>query len=311
MKSLEEIKDIKRRARKEILNRPGVTGIGVGYREVKGEESDEPSIRVYVKKKRPDISKDESVPSEIDGVKTDIIEEDQEAIAYNNFGMARAEPSEGLLVGGAGIGPARTFGNNKPNSGTIGIVIGGQNEPMILSSYHVLAVDNNYVNNPLISQPAGTQNYVAVLGQAVLMGNVDAAIARVNGGSRQRVNSGILDIGQVTGTASRADVEQMWLSKNNIVRKRGNVTKLRQGRITDIDWEGSIQYAYSPVHPFENQIQISPLPGGPEFSLPGDSGSAIVDGSNRIIGLLVGGVGHKYSVANYIEDVQGYLGINI
>jgi hypothetical protein len=315
MKSLDEVKDIKRRVKKDLINKPGVSGVGVGFKEESGKATEKPAIRVYVnlKKKHFDIPKDELIPSEIDGALTDVIEDDQEGISYSNPRRIGAQRSGGALVGGAGIGPSRTFGNNKPNSGTIGMIIGGQNEPKILSSFHVLAVDNNYVNegNDLISQPAGTRNIVAVLEEAILAGNVDAAVARITDENRQRVNPGILDIGQVSGTVSRDEVVQMMQSQNNRVRKRGNVTQLRSGIITDFDWEGSIQYAYSPVHRFENQFQISPLPGAPEFSLPGDSGASVVDTSNRVIGLLVGGVGRKYSVANYIEDVQAYLGITI
>src|SRR5919107_5386774 len=146
MKSLDELKDIKRRAKKELFSKPGVTGVGVGYKEVSGKETKEPAIRVYVKKKHSDIPKDEAIPSEIDGALTDVIE-DPEVVAYSNpSSRIGGQTSQGMLVGGAEIGPARTFGNNRSNSGTIACIIGGQNEPMILSSYHVLAVDNNYIN---------------------------------------------------------------------------------------------------------------------------------------------------------------------
>jgi hypothetical protein len=308
MKSLEEVNDIKKKAKRKLLDLPGVTGVGVGYKDVDGKETKDPAIRVYVKKKRSKVSKDDLIPPEIGGAITDIIEQPGESIAYSNPRIRGQQTGE-LLVGGAEIGPARTF-RNKPNGGTIGIVVGGRNEPMILSSYHVLAVDKDYKQkgNKLISQPAGTRSIVAILEQAILSGNVDAALARVTDGNRQRVKRGILNIPQVKGTANRKDVVEMMRSGNRIVRKRGNVTKLRTGKILDFDWEGLVKYSHSVDYRFKKQMLIGSLPGAPEFSLPGDSGSVVVDGSNRIIGLLVGGIGRTYSVANYFEDVQDYLG---
>jgi hypothetical protein len=60
----------------ELLSRPGVTGVGVGFREVGGKLTDETVIRVYVEAKRPpeDVPPSLLIPSEINGHRTDVIE---------------------------------------------------------------------------------------------------------------------------------------------------------------------------------------------------------------------------------------------
>jgi hypothetical protein len=317
MKSLDELIDIKKTVKKELFDKPGVIGVGVGYKEVRRKVTKDPAIRVYVKKKRSDLPKNWSIPSEIDGALTDIIEEPEEVIAYSNPSTTGGQTSQGMLVGGAEIGPSRRFADNGRNSGTIGYIIGDQNEPMILSSYHVLAVDNNWNNerNKLISQPAGDdQNIVAVVEEAWLDGNVDAAVARITDENKRRARTGILpNIPQVNGAATRDDVVQMVQSGNKSVRKSGKVTKLTSGiigGIEDLDFSIDVKYTYSPIHRFENQIRVVPRPGTSAFSVPGDSGSLVIDDSNRAIGLLVAGAG-SFSVVNYFQDIQQYLGIQI
>jgi hypothetical protein len=60
----------------ELLKRPGVTGVGVGYREKGGQETDEIVILVYVAQKRPlhEVPPELRIPPEIRGFKTDVIE---------------------------------------------------------------------------------------------------------------------------------------------------------------------------------------------------------------------------------------------
>lgn len=73
MKSLDEIRRIKRAVEKELMKLPGVTGVDVGPKIVKGKKTDIMAIRVYVEEKK-DVSKEISVPKEIQGVPTDVIQ---------------------------------------------------------------------------------------------------------------------------------------------------------------------------------------------------------------------------------------------
>ena len=54
-KSIDEIVALKERVEEELLGRPGVTGVDVGYKEVGVEKTDEIAIRVMVKKKKKEV----------------------------------------------------------------------------------------------------------------------------------------------------------------------------------------------------------------------------------------------------------------
>lgn len=83
MKSLEEIKEIKRNVEIDLLSIPGVNGVGIGYKQVGGQSTDELSIHVYVDKKRRNVSNIERIPSHIQGIPTDVIERETTAVPYS------------------------------------------------------------------------------------------------------------------------------------------------------------------------------------------------------------------------------------
>ena len=72
-KSLDEIRRVKREVEAELLKLPGVTGVDVGPKSVGGRKTGQLAIRVYVEKKR-DVPQDQSIPTEIQGVPTDVVE---------------------------------------------------------------------------------------------------------------------------------------------------------------------------------------------------------------------------------------------
>jgi len=69
-KTLEQVVRVKERIEAEILGKPGVTGIDVGYDPRSGTESSEPVIRVYVANKQsaPEL------PAKIDGITVVVID---------------------------------------------------------------------------------------------------------------------------------------------------------------------------------------------------------------------------------------------
>jgi hypothetical protein len=60
----------------KLLECKGVVGVDVDYKQVKGQKTDAFSITVYVKKKiaKEELSVDEAVPAEIEGIPTDVVE---------------------------------------------------------------------------------------------------------------------------------------------------------------------------------------------------------------------------------------------
>jgi hypothetical protein len=69
---------VKKAALGRLLAIPGVHAVGIGSKIVGGKPTDEPSIMVFVVKKKPasELPPDHVIPAEIEGVKTDVFESD-------------------------------------------------------------------------------------------------------------------------------------------------------------------------------------------------------------------------------------------
>jgi hypothetical protein len=79
MDSQDQIKratDVKNRHEEELMARPGVIGVGVGFRAQGGASSSEVAIVVLVEKKRPpsELPPDQLLPREIEGIPVDVLE---------------------------------------------------------------------------------------------------------------------------------------------------------------------------------------------------------------------------------------------
>jgi hypothetical protein len=73
MKSQDEIEGIREQAEPDLLKLPGVTGVDTGPKIVNGQPTAQTAIRVYVKKKS-EVPPEQTIPKEIQGVPTDVIE---------------------------------------------------------------------------------------------------------------------------------------------------------------------------------------------------------------------------------------------
>ena len=71
-----QIKKVKDKYTNKILGYRGVVGIGIGYKTIKGKETDQLSIVISVKKKKPlkELEENEIIPEELDGITTDVQE---------------------------------------------------------------------------------------------------------------------------------------------------------------------------------------------------------------------------------------------
>ncbi len=77
MSDVDQILSVKQAAQARLLAIPGVHAVGIGAKVVQGQRTGERCIAVFVVKKKPldKLSPEEVVPPEIDGFKTDIIEQ--------------------------------------------------------------------------------------------------------------------------------------------------------------------------------------------------------------------------------------------
>ena len=73
---LERIREIKNRHQDELLKKKNVVGLGIGYKETAGRQTDQLSLIVMVRKKEPlsNLNPPDVVPPQIKDVITDVQE---------------------------------------------------------------------------------------------------------------------------------------------------------------------------------------------------------------------------------------------
>ncbi len=73
---IEEVRAVKDRHGESLLEKENVVGLGIGYKEVEGQETEQLSLVVMVRKKESPSQLDATdlIPSEIEGVPVDVKE---------------------------------------------------------------------------------------------------------------------------------------------------------------------------------------------------------------------------------------------
>jgi hypothetical protein len=290
--------EVKNTIASQLMANPNVTGVGVGYKIVKGKRTEEVCIRVYVRKKLPkqELRPEEILPESIEGIPVDVIESRPELLQGGS-----EPPIEGYrrrrypLVGGISVGNLTLGG-----SGTIGVSVfdNVSGEDMILSNWHVLCGRPDCTPGEPIIQPGtgdgdsgGSGDLVARLHRFALTDEVDAAIARFTG--HRFLLKEVLGLGTISevGTAALGMRE----------RKSGRTTGVTVGMVTDISAD---------VLGHRNQIVVE---ADEKIGDRGDSGSIWIDDSNRVVGLLFAGEvpSGERIFANPISAVLQALNINL
>jgi hypothetical protein len=288
-----------------------VVGVGVGYKVTDSGLTDEPSVVVNVARKvhRNHLTSADLIPRHLEHVRTDVLETGQMRAMVGQQGRLRPR-----IKGGASLA------HRAVSAGSLGCLVRREGELFILSNNHVIANINQGQVGDSILQPsaldggtaadavASLAEYVPLnfespaepqgcfsltsVGQvlrqvAVLTGQkparrpywpepglnwVDAALARPN--SRELFSAELLGIGQLRGTRE--------VGLGAFVRKTGRTTGYTEGRIIQFDVTTSVMYAGQRAM-FEGQLMASGM------SAAGDSGAAVVDADNFVVGLLYAG----------------------
>ncbi len=315
-----------------LISRRNVVGVGVGYKITADGETDELSVVVNVARKIPmaQLAESDLIPKKINSVRTDVIETGV-IRAFQGLGhQDRWRPT---------IPPGVSIGHIDITAGTLGCLVRRGEEIFILSNNHVLANVNAGQAGDAIIQPGqydgGTpadaiatladyipldfgnhdagcsvaKNTAKILNmmaqwlgsshrlqayQQTSGGNlVDAALARPN--NPDIFTPHIFEIGRPKG--SRA------AHLGTSVKKSGRTTGLTEGRIQQIDVTTSVDYN-GKTATFNGQM----MAGG--MSAPGDSGSAVLDDENFVVGLLFAGSGNS-TLITPIEQVLTALNVEI
>ncbi|MGH7004466.1 MAG: hypothetical protein ACREIP_11010, partial [Alphaproteobacteria bacterium] len=167
----------------------------------------------------------------------------------------------------------------------------GAKAPLILSNNHVLANENRGKRGDAILQPGAydggrrPRDVVATLEKFVRLKRgqpnlADCATARVVDGIDIEP-AVIRDLGRLAGLGPALD-------EGIAVHKLGRTTGLTRGRVTAIELDDVVVAFDEGNLSFDNQIEIEGA-GDLPFSDGGDSGSLIVDGETRAVGLLFAG----------------------
>jgi hypothetical protein len=296
------IRPVKERVEDALIAQPGIVAVDIGHKISKGVRTGELSIVVYVDKKKPKsaLPKDQVIPAEIDGIKTDVKEltiELQPAVELADgsaFVDATVYPT---LTGGISMGPVRSLHLDPPDvptsgqyvfSGTLGALVRDRasGATMALTNFHVACLNNSWTAGDRMVQPSipdggGSAVQFGSLARGSLTDQVDAAVITLDAGKAWEPS--IHDIGWVAGQAAAIVGET--------VRKRGRTTELTYGSVASTDFTASVNYGGAiGVRTLKHQLRINTdTTKSPRFSDHGDSGSMVVNASRHVVGLLFAG----------------------
>lgn len=335
------------RARDEIVERfgqnEGIAFIGVGYKYVGGQRTDEVAVAVGVERKRPEaeLSASEIIPRSVSGIRTDVTECGK-LIAYELIQRIRPTPG------------GYSCGHYNISAGTLGCwVRRGTSERLhILSNNHVLADSNDASIGDSIYQPgpydggtaadriATLTEYVRIRYDGASDGKkrksaaalfwrvskaVPNALARLVGCPYRLVVVQPQQIPQpypnlvdaavataVNDADANCEIAQIGpiigirdLRLGDVVQKVGRTTERLSAPVEVVGAVARVSYGSKGDATFADQHIVRG-----NFSEPGDSGSAVLTSDNYLGGLLFAG-GTGVTIVNRIAHVIALLGVRL
>lgn len=296
----QDVKQVKQEAEGRLLGIPGVTGVAIGRKKSKGVDTGDISIQVYVEKKRAkeQIPPDQLIPSEIDGIKTDVVETGPiRLLAESGGSTLQSEHSSG----------SGTLGCFAFTDETAPKAVLVTNQHVAFSHQDVTPLGGEVgsvvcsICSPCCSKILGHVSKV------VLNAHLDGAVALLKPGVQ--IVPEVRDIGVVNGIHPITDAESD--SGAFVVKMYSRIQgRVVTGTVSSINSSGAVNLHDGTLHRnFQDQISIT---SGTAFALPGDSGSAVFDSSNNIVGLLFGGNDPgTLSLACPVAQVEGLLQVKI
>jgi hypothetical protein len=328
---LTTIRSTLKETRLGLLARSNVVATGIGYKITKGQKTPTLSIVCSVVKKLPAsrLSVRDMVPATVNNIPTDVLETGPIRALQSHTAKYRPAP------GGVSIG------HRDITAGTLGCLVKKGGQIFILSNNHVLANSNEASPGDPILQPGpydggkypddhianleefvpisfdeqasdcsltrglaslfngiarifGSEDRLKAVRTRAVENKVDAAIARPL--NDQDVRAEILEIGTINGLAQG--------ELGMAIKKSGRTTGLTTGEIQQLDVTVNVQYGAGRIARFSDQLLAGAMSQG------GDSGSAILDNGNKLVGLLFAG-SDSTTIMNRIENVFSGLGLSL
>jgi hypothetical protein len=328
---LNQIRGILSRHREQLLKRLNVVATGIGYKQTGGTKTATRCIvcSVIKKVKANQLSAQDLVPTALDGMPTDVVETGVIRALQAPTGRFRPAPG-GVSVGHIAI-----------TAGTLGCWVTKNGQKVMLSNNHVLANSNDAEIGDPILQPgpfdggSSPQDRIADLTQFVPIAFegepsdcpfANAVISVFNLGckvigsntryrlAKLQAADNLVDVAIAT-PLNAADVKDEILNIGPIqgstqgelgmaVKKSGRTTGLTTGEILQVDVTANVQYGGGRIARFTDQLLAGAMSQG------GDSGSAVLNDNNRLIGLLFAG-SDTTTIINRIEHVFSALGVSL
>lgn len=312
----------------ELMQLPGVVGVGIGLKEIGGELTDQICFRVYVwEKKTPgEVPAEHRVPGQVQGFPTDVLK------VYNvapsqGFVELRELSEHRPLKGGVALS-TQIMSEKHHEYGTLGwFATKSDGSTVVLTNAHVLWPDLWNGMKPVVltdpdklAQPIYDKTCCCeyhVIGQRIIgikNDDVDCAI-----GSLEKEIPTLIIGNRSTLRTLRVDGKDI-AAVGDPVRKIGARSGYTEGTVIDIGGAaGAVALPGGGTTPVRlNQIIIWPVTtnvtymdehwgGQPAFMNEGDSGSVLIDDQNKIIGLLFSSdpkaPNRTIGIANHIEKV--------
>jgi hypothetical protein len=327
----------------ELLSIPGVVHVSVGLKEKNGRVTDQLCVRVYVseKKSKEEVSTAELIPAEIHGIPTDVNTVGQFEFQLDN---TLYRPIKGGIQITNRIVDINAAGTGRQISrGTLGCVAidNTDNAPVVLSNWHVLYA-NTGADGENVFQPAPTTlppvtalqlpfrppddtDKIGVNRRSKITNKVDGAIAAIDVSSCCHC-CGIHYSNEINGLsvagrpAKNTIVGDQVVVSGMTVFKVGQQTLRTEGVVIDDNHPSFSITLGGTSYTFAGQIAIQHIDPTKMFSDHGDSGSAVINLDNKIVGLIFAGGKNVtvkgalrpfVSIANHIGDVLSALNIRI
>jgi hypothetical protein len=314
----DELIELKNRAVTLLLQIPGVTAVGLGGRERAGKPTGEIVLKVFVARKRPaaELTPGELLPERFEGLGVDVDEMSESVPVAGEVGPAPPEAGsphtsegdsdeENIRPGALKGGIALQFALAGVSKGTLGCFLidpADPNKVYALTAYHVAKNERGFspdagstkVGHP-DSQDGPTKCCKHIIGKFAA-GDVDpvrdAAVIQLDPGIQWLAE--IIGIGIVTGSDSVTVGNVAPLTYQ--VRKRGIRTGITGGTLlatntTVVEKHPVTQRSIS----INNVMVIRPNTNAGVradddlfFADQRDSGSALVNDRNKVVGLVFG-----------------------
>jgi hypothetical protein len=341
-----EIK-INKKCRRELLKKPNVVGVGVGYRTKGGQQTGDQAIMVFVTEKKPrdELAASDMVPHSMQGQQVDVVEigevrfleeDDEAAIKTGPDRLKKYRPVR------CGV----SIGHYKITAGTLGAVVRDRasGAQLILSNNHVLA--NSSAGNDGRASPGDAVLQPGPYDGGIISTDMIGRLERFVPLKRTFQPAQCMTAHRWEGVANKIlkvlmPPYRVTLQRSNNKSNLVDAALAKPDREADLSGEilelgqvnGVAEASLGQEIAFSGRtsgvvrgrviardvgLYIAMEPGEQVYfeqqlvtsavSRPGDSGSLLLDTQNRAVGLLFAG-SDRVSICNTIENVNRLLGI--